>query len=138
MGPILSPPPPSLLRFPARWLINVEDGYTGRLYHSNVHAADVLQSLHTLVTRGRVASQSQLNELSVLSMYMAAIIHDYEHLGVNNDYLVSTQVLGLGTGPPTHPKPCPPKPLTLSTQAQWRVVVIDPPFNLDYLVPVLL
>lgn len=41
----------------ARFLRRVEDGYNDTPYHSKAHAADVLQSMHTLLTLGGLASR---------------------------------------------------------------------------------
>ena len=37
-----------------RFLLRIEQGYPCNPYHSRVHAADVLRSYHTLLTRGGV------------------------------------------------------------------------------------
>ena len=41
----------------AKFLRRVEDGYNDTPYHSKAHAADVLQSMHTLLTLGGLASR---------------------------------------------------------------------------------
>jgi 3'5'-cyclic nucleotide phosphodiesterase len=56
-------------------------------YHNKTHAADVLQGMHCLLSKGGL--QRRINdEAAMLSSYLAAVIHDYEHRGLNNDYLV--------------------------------------------------
>ena len=151
-----------------RFLIEVEAGYTGKLYHCSAHAADVLRSLHVLATRGGILQQRQpagtpahlsssllmMEQCGVmtitpvgddhhsgpflssgshaglpaalqlvghanssrtasgrpcagggggtwgaaaaeqlLAMYLAAAVHDYEHKGVNNDFLIKSNDL---------------------------------------------
>jgi hypothetical protein len=78
---------PTLL---ARWLRNIECGYlAGNPYHNATHAADVLQTLHvTLHSAGLVPHYAGGHTL--LACYLAAVVHDYEHLGVTNDFLVNT------------------------------------------------
>lgn len=49
-GP-LDDPAPALCR---RFLLRIEEGYLQDIYHSRAHAADVLRSLHVLLTRGGV------------------------------------------------------------------------------------
>jgi len=44
----------------------VEDGYNDTPYHSKAHAADVLQSMHTLLTLGGLASRMD-DELIMLA-----------------------------------------------------------------------
>jgi hypothetical protein len=41
-----------------------------------------------MCTRGGLCEQGVVDDMALLSCYLAAIIHDYEHKGVNNDYLV--------------------------------------------------
>lgn len=50
----------------ARFLRRVEDGYNETPYHSKSHAADVLQSMHTLLTLGGLASRMN-DELVMLA-----------------------------------------------------------------------
>lgn len=71
-----------------RFLMRVEDGYPANPYHNRIHAADVLQSLHVLVARGGLRERDFCDDVSLLACYLSAIIHDFEHKGVNNDYLV--------------------------------------------------
>ncbi len=37
-----------------RYLLRIEDGYAHHPYHCRIHAADVLRTYHTLLTRGGV------------------------------------------------------------------------------------
>ena len=50
----------------AIFLRRVEDGYNDTPYHSKSHAADVLQSMHTLLTLGGLASRMN-DELVMLA-----------------------------------------------------------------------
>ena len=50
----------------ARFLRRVEDGYNDTPYHCKAHAADVLQSMHTLLTLGGLASRMD-DELIMLA-----------------------------------------------------------------------
>ena len=62
--PLLSAQPPVLLCFAAeldplrlaRFLRRVEEGYNDNPYHNRVHAADVVQSMHMLMTVGGLAT----------------------------------------------------------------------------------
>ncbi|PNW81070.1 hypothetical protein CHLRE_07g342350v5 [Chlamydomonas reinhardtii] len=73
-----------------KFLMRVEDGYPNNPYHNRIHAADVLQSLHVLVVRGglKAPDHTYCDDVSLASCYLSAIIHDFEHKGVNNDYLI--------------------------------------------------
>jgi hypothetical protein len=63
--------------------------YPGNPYHNSTHAADVLQTMHVLLTRGGLVP-GYADQLTLLGSYMAAIVHDYEHRGRTNDYLVNS------------------------------------------------
>lgn len=75
----------------ARFLIDIEAGYSdnfvGIRYHCSTHAADVLRTLHAICTRGGLWVQAQVSDIGILAMYLSAVVHDYEHRGVNNDFL---------------------------------------------------
>ncbi|GAX85763.1 hypothetical protein CEUSTIGMA_g13178.t1 [Chlamydomonas eustigma] len=77
----------------AKFLMEIEEGYSlfkGQHYHCSTHAADVLRTLHVLMTRGGLSRNACLPDLGVFAMYLAAIVHDYGHKGVNNDFLIKT------------------------------------------------
>lgn len=71
----------------ARYLIRIEDGYPDNPYHNRVHASDVLRSMHVLMIRGGL-NKYVLDDFSALSCYLSALVHDFEHKGVNNDFLI--------------------------------------------------
>eukprot|EP00798_Chlamydomonas_sp_ICE-L_P001467 gene1467-32848_t len=94
-----------------QFLLRVEDGYLSNKYHNKTHATDVLQSMHMLVTAGGLLSSTGLmnekneetpvglsnkstDEVSrafgLLVGYLTAVVHDYEHQGLNNAYLIKT------------------------------------------------
>lgn len=67
----------------------MESGYKDNPYHNATHAADVLQSMHVLLHRGGLAG-GYTNPLELLACYLAAAIHDYQHPGLTNDFLINT------------------------------------------------
>lgn len=71
-----------------KFLMLVEDGYPQNPYHNRIHAADVLRSLHVLLSRGGLIEAGYCENQVLLACYLSAIIHDYQHKGVNNDFLV--------------------------------------------------
>ncbi|KAK9824027.1 hypothetical protein WJX72_007091 [[Myrmecia] bisecta] len=76
----------------ARFLRAIEEGYPNNPYHNRSHAADVLQSTFMLITQGGLST----NRLCHLAAYTAAIMHDFEHGGLNNAFLIkSNDVLAL-------------------------------------------
>ncbi|KAI9015115.1 hypothetical protein BC832DRAFT_528155 [Gaertneriomyces semiglobifer] len=68
---------------------NVEGGYRKELsFHNSIHAADVLHCIHYLISLPRLKNCFSDSEL--LAFYIAASIHDYDHPGVNNHFLIAT------------------------------------------------
>ncbi|GLI71323.1 hypothetical protein VaNZ11_016483 [Volvox africanus] len=76
----------------ARFMRRVEEGYRPNPYHSKTHAADVLQTLHVIIHRGGLAP-GYVDTLTLMACYLAALVHDYEHGGLTNDYLINSSDL---------------------------------------------
>lgn len=47
-----------------------------------------MQMTHMLLHQGGVAKI--MTDVQICATYFAALVHDFEHLGVNNDYLIKT------------------------------------------------
>jgi len=60
-------------------------------YHNATHAADVLQSIHFFLGTCRVEDFLSTSPLELAGAYLAAAIHDMDHPGVTNAYLMNTQ-----------------------------------------------
>ncbi|GIL58439.1 hypothetical protein Vafri_13575 [Volvox africanus] len=73
----------------ARLLRHIEAGYNDNPYHNATHAADVLQTLHVII-HGAQLHVHYVDHLGLLAAYFAAIVHDYGHPGLTNDFLVAT------------------------------------------------
>ncbi|GLI61127.1 hypothetical protein VaNZ11_003402 [Volvox africanus] len=73
----------------ARLLRHIEAGYNDNPYHNATHAADVLQTLHVII-HGAQLHVHYVDYLGLLAAYFAAIVHDYGHPGLTNDFLVAT------------------------------------------------
>ncbi|KAK9831575.1 hypothetical protein WJX74_000880 [Apatococcus lobatus] len=71
------------------FLQQIEAGYPDNPYHNRVHATCVLQVMHLLMQNGLI-KLGVLQDVMVLACYLAAICHDFEHPGVNNDFLIKT------------------------------------------------
>jgi len=67
----------------------IEDQYQDNLYHNRIHAADVVQTIHALLRRS--PSSSNYSDIQILSILLAAIVHDVGHDGTNNEFHVQTQ-----------------------------------------------
>ncbi|CAJ1029445.1 putative 3'5'-cyclic nucleotide phosphodiesterase [Leishmania shawi] len=72
------------------WISAVEAGYQGNPYHNSMHAADVLQITHFVITQGGLAKRCNLSDIQVFSAMLAASIHDFDHPGTNNNFHVKT------------------------------------------------
>lgn len=101
-------------------MMTLEDHYHADVaYHNNIHAADVVQSTHVLlstpaleVLKNRnqnvhvlynlcdtdiftvafllVLSQAVFTDLEILAALFASAIHDVDHPGVSNQFLINT------------------------------------------------
>ena len=79
--------PPPFCRFQinevrlAHFLCRVEEGYRDNPYHCRIHAADVLRNLYVVMQRGGVLKSAfpETMDLSLLSSFFAAIVHDFDH-----------------------------------------------------------
>uniref|UniRef100_A0A3P9J593 Phosphodiesterase n=2 Tax=Oryzias TaxID=8089 RepID=A0A3P9J593_ORYLA len=71
------------------YLLTLEDHYHGDVaYHNNIHAADVTQSTHVLLSTP--ALEAVFTDLEILAAIFASAIHDVDHPGVSNQFLIST------------------------------------------------
>jgi len=70
------------------FMSSVEDGYhPEHQFHNAEHASDVLHCIYYFSTIPNIAGC--FKDLDYLAMYIAACIHDYDHPGVSNKFLVS-------------------------------------------------
>ena len=53
--------------------------------------ASVVQMMHMIMHHGGLLRRRVFDELMMLACYIAAAIHDFEHGGVNNDFLIQTR-----------------------------------------------
>jgi hypothetical protein len=85
------------------FFLAVESGYDhANPYHNRAHAASVLHVMHALLRHGGIAADiasvcpdadvpsGKKSDLETLACLLAAAIHDHEHLGLTNEYLVRT------------------------------------------------
>ena len=66
------------------WLKFVDLSYANCEYHNATHAADVLQTVHFMLTAG--GARRFLGDLEVLALLLAAMIHDIGHDGYTNSF----------------------------------------------------
>ncbi|XP_022686643.1 uncharacterized protein LOC111259157 isoform X2 [Varroa jacobsoni] len=73
-----------------RFLGLVEAGYhVSNPYHNAVHAADVTQAMHCFLREGAILQH--LTPIEILSALLAAVTHDLDHPGVNQQFLIETK-----------------------------------------------
>ncbi|CAL1600808.1 unnamed protein product [Knipowitschia caucasica] len=71
------------------YVMTLEDHYHGSVaYHNSLHAADVTQSTHVLLSTP--ALDAVFTDLEILAALFAAAIHDVDHPGVSNQFLINT------------------------------------------------
>ncbi|XP_067872118.1 3',5'-cyclic-AMP phosphodiesterase 4C-like isoform X2 [Heterodontus francisci] len=71
------------------YMLTLEDHYHSDVsYHNNYHAADVAQSTHFLLRSP--ALEAVFTDLEILSAIFASAIHDVDHPGVSNQFLINT------------------------------------------------
>nr|XP_018667622.1 cAMP-specific 3',5'-cyclic phosphodiesterase 4B isoform X3 [Ciona intestinalis] len=66
------------------YMMTLEDHYRKVPYHNSLHAADVTQSVHVLLSSA--ALDSVFTDLEVLAALVASAMHDVDHPGLNNQY----------------------------------------------------
>eukprot|EP01062_Namystynia_karyoxenos_P034791 TRINITY_DN25476_c0_g1_i1.p1 TRINITY_DN25476_c0_g1~~TRINITY_DN25476_c0_g1_i1.p1 ORF type:complete len:1348 (+),score=350.04 TRINITY_DN25476_c0_g1_i1:74-4045(+) len=67
----------------------MQAGYHDNPYHNAQHAADVLQTVHAILQTTHL--DRMLSEVEVLALLFAAAIHDFDHPGVSNQFLINTK-----------------------------------------------
>ncbi|KAB0363330.1 hypothetical protein FD754_007486 [Muntiacus muntjak] len=73
----------------ATYLLMLEGHYHNDVaYHNSLHAADVAQSTHVLLATP--ALEAVFTDLEVLAAIFASAIHDVDHPGVSNQFLINT------------------------------------------------
>ncbi|KAM4740081.1 3',5'-cyclic-AMP phosphodiesterase 4C isoform 4-T4 [Anableps anableps] len=71
------------------FMMTLEDHYHADVaYHNNIHAADVVQSTHVLLSTP--ALEAVFTDLEILAALFASAIHDVDHPGVTNQFLINT------------------------------------------------
>ncbi|KAJ1510989.1 High affinity cAMP-specific 3',5'-cyclic phosphodiesterase 7A [Coelomomyces lativittatus] len=72
-----------------RCLKKIDQGYRLNPYHNSIHASDVTQTFHFFLSTMHLADHFSHEE--IFACIMAAAIHDLDHPGVNNVYLIETR-----------------------------------------------
>jgi len=71
------------------YLLTLEDHYQQVPYHNKAHGADVCQSMHVLLNAS--ALENVFTDLEIMSAIFASAVHDVDHPGVTNQFLINTK-----------------------------------------------
>lgn len=77
----------------SRFFLALERGYDeANPYHNRAHAASVMHAMHALLRHGNLLGGGALHskQLRTMACLFAAAVHDVEHEGLSNDFLVRT------------------------------------------------
>jgi len=81
--------PPSKL---CNFLRVIESDYRPNPYHNGIHAADVVQSLHTLIQSSLdEAFMTACPQINLFTILLSAVCHDVDHPGVTNAFHTQLQ-----------------------------------------------
>eukprot|EP00494_Astrolonche_serrata_P032822 UN33091 len=72
------------------FLIVMEKLYNanGNPYHNSTHAADVVQSCAVILDLA-LKQEVEINDEDLLALIVSCIIHDFCHIGLSNQFLLS-------------------------------------------------
>ena len=73
-----------------KFIERIQNGYNPVSYHNKTHAADVAQTLYYFLVGGEWMKKGEMDNLDLFSMILASAIHDYEHPGYNNMFLINS------------------------------------------------
>jgi hypothetical protein len=73
------------------WCKKIAEGYNrNNSYHTDLHAADITHTSYIYFKVGLINDIMQLDNISICSLFLSCICHDYKHPGINNNYLIET------------------------------------------------
>ena len=61
------------------FVTRIQNGYKDNPYHNKLHAFDVVQTTNFFLKKCKFIELATLNDLEIAAMYLAAMIHDFEH-----------------------------------------------------------
>ena len=74
-----------------KWSQKIADGYVrNNFYHNDLHAADITQTCLLYFKLGEFESINKFSKSSKCSLFLSCMCHDYQHPGVNNNFLKET------------------------------------------------
>ena len=74
------------------FVYSIANGYNRENpYHTDLHAADVTQSLLIYLIFGNLQKLLDLNQIDLISIFCASMMHDLGHPGFTNNFLINTK-----------------------------------------------
>ena len=74
------------------WCKKISEGYQrSNFYHNDLHAADVTQTCLLYIRIGNDEEAYPLSIPNISSIFLSCLCHDYQHPGVNNNFLKETK-----------------------------------------------
>ena len=74
------------------WCKKIAEGYhRNNFYHNDLHAADVTQTCLLYIKIGNDEDAYPLSIPNISSIFLSCLCHDYQHPGVNNNFLKETK-----------------------------------------------
>ena len=61
------------------------------IYHNDLHAGDVMQTVFTIFIKGNLQERMKLGQLDTFAIIVAALCHDYKHTGQNNLFHINSK-----------------------------------------------
>ncbi|KAJ3332434.1 hypothetical protein HDU76_000247 [Blyttiomyces sp. JEL0837] len=71
------------------YFTKIEDKYRPLPYHNSYHAADVLYTVNVLILSDPALAEN-FTKLEIFGAFLASAVHDVDHPGVNNNFLVQS------------------------------------------------
>ena len=59
-------------------------------FHNDIHASDVLQTTHVIISHARFLKELDLTALDICALLLSCVVHDFKHPGLNNSYLINS------------------------------------------------
>ena len=75
------------------FLTEIVENYSRKdaYYHNDLHAADVMQTIYTMLIKGNLKAKMKLDDLSKFAIIIAGLSHDLKHPGQNNMFHITTR-----------------------------------------------
>lgn len=74
-----------------KYSVTIQKLYNPVSYHNKTHAADVTQTTYYFLTYCDFYNIGEISDMEAAVMLISAMVHDTDHPGVNNLYLVNTR-----------------------------------------------